>query len=331
MKKVSNEKMEDVGERAFLKRIRNLVDESLLPFNEDASAVLLPSGEVMVINVDMLVFKTDVLPGMSFEQVGKKAVTMSVSDIIAKGAKPHGCLASLGLKSDTKTENAQSILKGVREQCSYYGAKFLGGDLNESSDIVLDVVSFGVCEKEDLLLRKGAKDGDLLFSTGLFGLTSLGYKLLLENQEIPADLEIKVLTSVFEPKAKMEYLDLLKTIPVSSCMDSSDGLLITLKELSDINNMGIDVTNVPIDSQVESFIDKIKQNPLDLTFSGGEEFELIFSVSREFKEKLIKQARKNKLFLKMIGSFNKNHKNIIVTDKKFSMYNIPDEGFEHFK
>ena len=145
--------MEDVGERAFLKRIRDLVDESLLQFNEDASAVMLPSGEVLVINVDMLVFKTDVLPGMSFEQVGKKAVTMSVSDIIAKGAKPYGCLASLGLKSDTKTVDAQSILKGVKEQCSYYGTKFLGGDLNESSDIVLDVVTYGICESNRLIPR----------------------------------------------------------------------------------------------------------------------------------------------------------------------------------
>ena len=139
MKKEKNEKMKDIGERVFLRRISNLVDESLLQFNDDASAISLPSGDIMVINVDMLVFKTDVLPGMSFEQIGRKAVTMSISDIVAKGAKPHGCLASLGLTPDTETISGQNILKGVKNQCSFYNTKFLGGDLNECTDVVLDI------------------------------------------------------------------------------------------------------------------------------------------------------------------------------------------------
>lgn len=330
LKKTNKEKMKDIGERAFLRRIRNLVDESLLQLNDDASAVLLPSGEIIVINVDMLVYKTDVLPGMTYEHIGKKAVTMSISDIVAKGVKPQGCLASIGFPPNLEVSRAMDIIQGIKDQCTEYNVFYLGGDLNETDDIIIDVVSFGVCEKEELLPRKGAKDGDLLFSTGLFGLTSLGYKLLLENQKIPTDLQAKVLSSVFEPKAKIEYLDLLKTVQVNSCMDSSDGLLITLKELSDINNMGIDVTDVPIDSQVELFADTEQQNPLDLTFNGGEEFELIFSVSRELEEELLKHAKKNKLFVKRIGTFNKNHKNIIVTDKKLSMHNLSDEGFEHF-
>lgn len=323
--------MEDVGERVFLKRIRDLVDESLLQFNDDASAVLLPSGEVMVINVDMLVFKTDVLPGMSFEQVGKKAVTMSVSDIIAKGAKPYGCLASLGLKPDTKTENAQSILKGIKEQCSYYGAKFLGGDLNESSDIILDVVSYGICKNNRLIPRKGVKNGDLIYSTGLFGLTSLGFRTLLKDLELPSSLKKETLFSVYEPIARIDFLPLFDSFDINICMDSSDGLLITLTDLSQINNLGIAVNNVPIHTDVLSFAEDNNLNPLELAFKGGEEFELIFAIDSAKRKNFQQKAEQLGLLIHSIGEFNEDEKGIIIKDSRFNDFDIPKEGFEHFK
>jgi len=331
LKKAKNEIMKDIGERAFLEQIRNLVDLNLLHSNDDASAVELPSGEILVINVDMLVSKTDVLPGMTPEQLGKKAVTMSISDIVAKGVTPIGCLASVGFPLDMEVSKAKEIIQGVRKQCEDYNTLFLGGDLNETDDVIVDVVSFGLCKKNEIISRKGAKHDDLLFSTGMFGLTSLGYKLLLKKHELPIDLKEKVIKSVYEPKAKINYLDLLMKVPINSCMDSSDGLLVTLEELSNINRMGIDITNVPIDSQVESFSIKEDQNPLDLVFNGGEEFELIFSISGEFEKQLLKHAKDNNLFVKKIGFFTENYGNIIISDSRFSKYSISNEGFQHFK
>ena len=107
-------------------------------------------------------------------------------------------------------------------------------------------MSAHVCEKEKLIPRQGAKDGDLIFSSGLFGLTTLGYKKLLHNEQIPVELIDLVLSATLEPKAKINYLDLFKEISINTCMDSSDGLLITLKELSEINKMGIDVKGMGI-------------------------------------------------------------------------------------
>jgi thiamine-monophosphate kinase len=323
--------MEDVGERAFLKRIRDLIDDSLLQFNDDASAVLLPSGEVMVLNVDMLVFKTDVLPGMSFVQIGKKAVTMSVSDIIAKGAKPYGCLASLGLKSDTKTMNAQNILCGVKKQCVNYDAKFLGGDLNESSDIILDVVTYGICKTNQLIPRKGVKSGDLIYCTGLFGLTSLGYRTLMNDLKLPSTLKKKVLSSVYEPKARVDFLPLFDILDIKICMDSSDGLLITLTDLSLINNLGIEVNSVPIDKEVLSFAEDNDLNPLELAFRGGEEFELIFAIDSSKQQELQQKAEHLGLTIHYIGKFNEDETGLKIKDSSFSGFDFPKEGFEHFQ
>jgi thiamine-monophosphate kinase len=331
LKKVKQETMKDIGERAFLEQIRDLVDLNLLHSNDDASAIELPSGEILVINVDMLVSKTDVLPGMTFEQLGKKAVTMSISDIVAKGATPIGCLASVGFPLDMEVSKAKEIIQGVRKQCEEYNTLFLGGDLNETDDTIVDIVSFGLCKKDEIISRKGAKPDDLLFSTGLFGLTSLGYKLLLKKHKLPMDLKKRVIKSVYEPKARIAYLNLLTKIPISSCMDSSDGLLVTLEELSNINKMGIDVTDVPIESKVESFSKKDDQNPLNLVFIGGEEFELIFSISGEFEQQLLKHVKDSNLFVKKIGYYTENHSNVIISDSRFSEYSLLNEGFQHFK
>ena len=331
MKKAKNELMSDVGERFFLKRIKTLVDESLLPFNDDASAVLLPSGEILVVNVDMLVYKTDVLPDMTYEQIGKKAVTMSISDIVAKGAKPYGCLASLGLKPDVRTEDAYKILSGVKEQCSYYGTEFLGGDLNESSDIVLDVASYGVCTRDLLIPRNGARDGDFIFSTGLFGLTYLGYKVLLNGLELSLFLKEETLASVYEPRARIDFLPLFDLFDINACMDSSDGLLITLTDLSRINNLGIEINNVPIHEKIKSYSEENNLNPLELAFKGGEEFELIFAVNPAKSKRLQREAEKLGLKIYHIGEFSEDIKGININDTNFSNFDLPQEGFEHFK
>ena len=142
MKKQTTRKMKQIGEKLFLSKIANLVDTPILDYNEDASTFALESGKILVINADMLVFQTDVLPGMSDKQIGQKAVTMSVSDIVAKGTKPLGCLASIGFPSNLEISRAMDVIQGIRDQCNEYDILYLGGDLNETDDIIVDIVSF---------------------------------------------------------------------------------------------------------------------------------------------------------------------------------------------
>ncbi len=331
MEESSKKLMKDLGERNFLSKISHLVDVTTLDFNDDASTYELPSGDLLVLNVDMLVYKTDVLPGMSSRQVGKKAVTMAVSDIIAKGVKPLGCLVSVGFPAETEVKMAKEVLFGVKDQCDKYNALFLGGDLNESSDIIVDVVSFGISKGKNVIPRKGAEKGDLIYSSGLFGYTSLGFINLLENHSIPDEIKQTVLSSVYEPKAMIEFQKLLAEFPIKICMDSSDGLLVTLSELSKLNNLGINITNVPLPDVINDFAISSELNPLDLAFKGGEEFELIFSISPDKKTELLTAARKLDLDIYQIGFFDEKHDSIVVVDEKYQQYDLPQDGFEHFK
>ncbi|MBY8999443.1 MAG: thiamine-phosphate kinase [Candidatus Heimdallarchaeota archaeon] len=323
--------MRDIGEKEFLSKIFQYVDTPLLEFNDDASAIELPSGEILVINVDMLVQGTDVLPGMAPFQIGMKAVTMAVSDIVAKGVKPVGCLASVGFSSKMNVVEAEEIIQGIKKQCTSYDCLFLGGDLNESKETIVDIVSFGTCSKTKLIPRKGAISGDLIYSTGLFGLTSLGFEMLLEGRKIETALQIKILEAVYEPSARNEFLAILQNLPIKICMDSSDGLLVTLNDLSTINDLGINITTLPLHPEIKEFAEKNELNPLDLTFKGGEEFELIFAVSPETKQILESKTKELGLIVYHLGIFDSNIKGMKITDPSYSNLKLPKNGYEHFK
>ncbi len=322
--------LKDIGEKQFLSKISRYVDTPFIDFNDDASAIELLSGDLLVINVDMLVQGTDVLPGMSSLQIGKKAVTMAVSDIIAKGVTPIGCLASVGFPPELFIKEAETIIQGIKEQCSSYGCLFLGGDLNESKETIVDIVAFGTCGKNKFVSRKGAASGDILYSTGLFGFNALGFEMLLNEKFIEDSLRKQILESVYEPKAKIEFLDIMQELPIKICMDSSDGLLVTLTDLSILNNLGINVTNVPIQLEVEEFAEKNDINPLDLVFRGGEEFDLIFALSPDLKEEVERKVENMGLKIYEIGFFDKNLKGLTITDSAFNHFKFPESGFEHF-
>jgi thiamine-monophosphate kinase len=323
--------MKDIGERDFLQKIANLVDNPVLDFNDDASAIHISDDIILVINADMLVKKTDVLPGMSSNQIGRKAVTMSVSDIIAKGVKPIGCLASVAFPKDLEIETANAIIEGIKEQCAEYEAKYLGGDLNEGDDVIIDIVSFGTCSEKTLIPRVGVESGDILYTTGYFGLTQLGFMYTLQAKEISNKLKGIVLDSVYRPKAKIEYLSLLQTTDVKICMDSSDGLIITLTDLSKLNKMGIEISNVPIHPEIIAFVKKNDLNPLDCVFDGGEEFNLVFAISPENEQFLVEEAQKQNLLLIKLGYFTDGFEGIKITHDEYKGFNLSTKGYEHFK
>jgi len=331
MNKQNKKTMRDVGERKFLQEIAHLVDSPILDFNDDASAILISENTVLVINADMLVKQTDVLPGMTYRQLGSKAISMSVSDIVAKGVEPIGCLTSLAIPADVEVESSKEIIRGIKDQCSEYNIKFLGGDLNQGNDIIIDAISFGTCQKKSLIPRKGAKKGDNIYVTGYFGLTYLGFMNTIESKILPKEIESLAVDSVYNPKAKIQYLSLLQNNNVKICMDSSDGLIVTLTDLSILNKLGIEVTDVPIHPKLLKYLQEENLNPLDLVFGGGEEFELVFSISPEDENLLIKEAEERNLFLLKIGKFTDQFTDIRVTQKEYQQLNLPRNGYEHFK
>jgi len=322
-----------LGERKIIEIMRahfDLMPEIPVHFGDDVSAVSIGDGRIAVLKTDMLVGKTDVPRSMSLWQAARKAVVMTVSDFAAKGAKPIVALISLGLTKNTMRKDIEEIARGLNAGAKEYGAYIIGGDTNESSDLVIAVMLFGTAKRESLMLRSGAKPGDILAVTGFFGKSSAGLRLLLDGCATSHDLREVFLNSVCMPRARLrEGLALSSSESVSSCIDSSDGLAWSLHELARMSSVGFLVTSVPVADEVRRFAEFNGLNALELALYGGEEYELVATVKPKLWATAAKAVESAGGCLLPIGKATRDKQILMIVNGK--RQEIQPLGWEHFK
>jgi thiamine-monophosphate kinase len=272
----------DLGERKLIQLIHShltVLPDMPVPFGDDISAVNLGKGQVAVLKTDMLVGKTDVPRGMSLWQAARKAVVMNVSDFAAKGVEPTALLVSLGLPRDVLQKEVEDIARGLNTGAREYGAYVVGGDTSEASDLVVAISLFGTAKRKKLVLRSGAKAGDIVAVTGFFGKTAAGLRLLLDGYAASKEMREVLLRSVCMPNARLcEGLALCRSGALSASIDSSDGLAWSLHELARLSGVGFLVDKVPVADEVRRFAEFNGVDALELALYGGEEYELVVTV-----------------------------------------------------
>ncbi len=315
-------KIGDLGEEDVIKRIiQPYLDEHELNKLDDAVAISLRDFRYIVINVDTLVESTDVLPNTKPEDVGWKVTVMTMSDIIAKGARPILFMNSITSDSKREVEYIKNLLLGVREACKTYNVSFLGGDMNESEEFTITGVGLGVSNR--VVSRKGSNVGDSIWITGEFGYTGLAFHYLLSGGK-PVEGIDEALDIARRPPVKIKSGEALSRIATAS-MDSSDGLAYTLNILAETNNLKFVITDLPIPKLVADYAMENKINPLDLVFFGGEEFEIVFTTSLDDDE-VIKEFRKETGFSPIkIGRVVKGE------GVYFEGRRIEKRGWQHFR
>jgi len=324
---------EEMGERKIINLILNCLDQMPnmpIPFGDDISAVDIGNGKLAVLKTDMLVGKTDVPPGMTPRQAARKAVVMNVSDLAAKGVQPLALLASIGVPRNFTEKDIRQIGRGLNEGAREYNAYVLGGDTNEASDLVISCTAFGICEKRHLMRRSGAKPGNIVAVTGLFGKTSSGLKILLEHFFAPPKLRIKLVRAVYTPQARLnEGLALAQTRAATSSIDSSDGLAWSLHEISRASNVGFLINNLPVAQEATQFAEIHRLDPIELCLYGGEEYELLVTIKSEEWEKTMKAVEQVGASLIKIGQVTKQKALLFKLEGK--TIPIEAQGWEHFK
>ena len=324
---------EKLGERKIIEIIQSRLDvmpKTPIAFGDDVSAYDIEKGNVVVMKTDMLVDKTDVPPSMSLWQAARKAVVMNVSDFAAKGVKPLAILVSLGLPRKLTEKDIEEIGEGLNVGAREYDAYIIGGDTNEASDLVISISLFGIAKKDALMLRSGAKPSDLVAVTGLFGETSAGLKILVEDFKAPKRIG-KILTdSVLMPYARLkEGLALSRTKAVTASIDSSDGLAWSLHEIAEASNVGFLIDNLPTSKEAEKFAKINKLDPLELTLYGGEEYELVLTIKPRLWKKAEKAVQKVGGKLLPIGKVTAERRVLLEIGERRSI--IESRGWEHFK
>lgn len=323
----------EIGERALIElMLRRLtpMPSMPVPFWDDVMAVGLGDGRAAVLNTDMLVWETDVPPGMTPYQAARKAVVMNFSDLAAKGVRPLAFLASLGLPRDTLVEAVEEMARGFEAGAREHGGYVIGGDTNEASEIIVSGVAIGLADENKIIKRDGSRPGDILATTGLFGDTAAAFKILLEGYEVPEGLRNTLLASVYTPRAMVEEgVALSRSGSATASIDSSDGLAISLHDLQRSSGVGFRLESLEASPTAKEFADLHNLDPQGLALYGGEEYEILFTVRPDGLDAARESLRAVGCELIDLGVATSNSKIVLVKDGEETP--VRKEGWEHFK
>ncbi len=258
-----------MDERGLIEKIFKMLPS---PRKGDDAVAIELEGKYVLASVDGVSIEKDMLPSSSPEDFGWYACALSLSDLAACGGSPLSILASLTFERRYSEDFILEFLKGVETCASNFSIHLDGGDLNEGRGFVADLVAVGVAKRENYVTRRGAKPGDLIFTTGSFGDQGAAISEILSGREVPEKIRKKVLRPV--PKIE-EGKKLGSTGKVTSMIDSSDGLYESLLELSKASGvlMEVDLEKVP---KGEWYLENFDGDPSPLLFGGGE-LELVFT------------------------------------------------------
>ena len=280
----------------------------------------------LVTKVDTLVESTDVPPGMKLDDVARKSVVSCVSDFAAKGVKPIFGIISLTIPKRFSKLNIESLAKGFQKATKEFQVKILGGDTNEGKELIINFSLFGVSEK--IAKRSGAKTNHVIITTGPFGYSAAGLSILLKNKKCSKKFKVKAKRAVFKPNCRLMF-GLKNKNYFSSSMDSSDGLSTTLNEMSIQSKKRFVITKMPSENDVFDFASSNRLNVNDLIFNGGEEYEIVATVSMSNLPKIKKYAKRNQVKLYEIGYVTKGKGVFYKKDGK--LVRIKDEGWQHLQ
>jgi thiamine-monophosphate kinase len=319
-------------------RVRDLISSRLekdvseiLGYGDDAVAFEISDGQLLVMHTDALVASTDILPGMTAYDVGRKAVVMNVSDLLAKGVKPRSAIFSWGIPRNYTAPILTEIAEGMNRTAREYGIHVTGGDTGESDDFFLAGTVFGLVERQRLLRRSAVKPGHVIASTGPFGLSGVAYRILLHGATATPQIRDTALEVTYRPRLRFAEANAIAEAGVASAgIDSSDGLARSLHWLGRMSRVGFIVDNLPTTEEVKQFglINKVDYVDLAL-YEGGEEYELIYAISQDKWTAALEAVERVGGKLYRIGVATSDPQ-IVLDLRNMPRRQIQDLGWRHF-
>lgn len=306
---VSGMKIRDIGEIGLIKTLARMTkcDASVVRgIGDDTAVMRWHKDKYLLFTCDMLVEDVHFsIPGAAPEEIGYKALARNISDIAAMGGLPRYALVSAALPPELPASFAQRLYHGIVACGRRFGVNIVGGDTCRSDKLVLDVSMIGEVERKKLVLRSGARPGDIILVTGRIGGSIKGKHLRF----IPRLAEARKLVSNFK---------------INSMIDISDGLILDLWRILEASGAGARIYKkaVPLSKDADSF---------DKAIYDGEDFELLFTMKRLEAERLLKKASAGmKTPVAMIGEVTDKKQGYILVRTDGTRERLKPRGFLHF-
>jgi len=294
----------DLGEFGLIKHLTKDIKieqpSTMLGIGDDA-AVIKNGDDMTVVSTDMMV------EGIHFSLVysplkhlGYKAVITNLSDIYAMNAVPHQITVSLAISNRFSIAALEELYEGVKAACKLYNVDLIGGDTTSSNKgLIISITAIGSAKQEDLVFRTGAKPGDILCVSGDLGAAYLGLQILERERQlyeahpgVQPDLDDQkyLIGRQLKPEARGDVIDNFKKFKLkpTSMIDISDGLSSEVFHICESSNVGafVEEGKVPIHPEAEQMALKFQLDPITCALSGGEDYELLFTVDEQELEKI---------------------------------------------
>ena len=267
----------------------------------DDAAIINAEGKKVLVSTDMFTEGVHFNLGYTpLKHLGYKVVVAGISDIAAMNAVPTQIMISVAVSNRFPVEALEEIYAGVQLACRRYKVDLVGGDTTSSqTGLVINVTAVGLESSENIINRNGVKPNDLLVVTGDLGGAYMGLQILerehsvyLKNPNMQPEMEgyDYILERQLKPEARTDIKGILEELGVkpTSMIDVSDGLASEVLHLSDRSKVGFRIyeEKIPMDELTISTADEFNLNPVMTALNGGEDYELLFTISQSDFDKI---------------------------------------------
>ena len=336
----SDTNLAELGEFGLIKHLTQhieLYQPSTIKGVGDDAAVINYEDLQTVISTDILIegvhFDLTYVP---LRHLGYKSVIVNLSDVYAMNAHPKQILVSIALSNRFKLEAIEELYSGMLAACKKYKVDLVGGDTTSSlSGLVISITAIGGVKKEAITYRNGAKETNLLCVSGDLGGAYMGLQILereksvfKENPKLQPDLEGKdyLLERQLKPEARKDIIETLHSLGIkpTAMIDVSDGLSSEILHLCSQSDVGVELyeEKIPIDSLTYETAREFNLDPTLCSLSGGEDYELLFTVDINEYEKL-----KNSMDITIIGHITDKVKGCNMISKSGTVHELKAQGW----
>jgi thiamine-monophosphate kinase len=322
------------------KNIEHQHASSIVGVGDDA-AIIDHFGKQTVITTDLLI------EGVHFDlmytplkHLGYKSVVVNLSDVYAMNATPTQIVIAIGFSNRFSLEAIDEFYEGVYAACEKYGVDVIGGDTTSSQKgFIISITAIGEVSPDKYVRRNTAQKGDLLCVSGDLGAAYIGLlflerekKIFIESPGVQPDLEGEsyVIGRLLKPEARKDIIEFFSqnNITPTSMIDISDGLSSEILHICTQSSLGCVLyeEKIPIAEPTRSAAFKFEIDPTACALSGGEDYELLFTIPQSEHDKLVLNEE-----ISVIGHMTEADQGVTIITKGGSKHPITAQGWNHLR
>ena len=305
-----------------------------LGVGDDCALLNIPSGQQLALSIDTLIADRHFPAQANPFDIGQRALAVSISDLAAMGARPVAFTLALSLP-EVDQNWLQGFSQGLATAAAFYDVPLVGGDTTHGS-LSITVQVHGLVKTDSAMLRSAAREGDSIFVSGYLGDAAAALEVIQGRLSVNSNTQNYLLKRFYQPEARVKLGQAIADLS-HAAIDVSDGLLADLGHILKASSVNaqrvlaadIQLSQIPVSPESSNILDR--QKLLSFALSGGDDYELCFTVPQKNKQHVIEVGKKLLLPLTEIGQVVTAESSAVrCFDDSGQLVEISKQGYQHF-